>query len=207
MEKKLFCPNCGTQLPSSAKFCNKCGCSIPSNENANSVQNTSTIEPNVNAESKQIESVADNSSMDKEEQPKPLFSVSNIVRWVIVTIVALMINDGGIGGFVLAALCIGVDVLIRVFQSKYKWSLVKSSIIATLIGLTVYFALGGSAAVGESYNGNIEHDAQIFYEKIYEDGEDVEEVMTDYAVKEGYGMFQAEAVLDATQVIWKQKNM
>lgn len=145
MEKKLFCPNCGTQLPLSAKFCNKCGCSIPSNENANSLQNTRTIEPNANEESKQLESVADNSSMDKEEQPKPLFSVSNIVRWVIVTIVALMINDGGIGGFVLAALCIGVDVLIRVFQTKYKWSLVKSSIIATLIGLFAYLVLNSGS--------------------------------------------------------------
>lgn len=28
MEKKVFCPNCGTPLPLNAKFCNKCGTPI-----------------------------------------------------------------------------------------------------------------------------------------------------------------------------------
>lgn len=78
-----------------------------------------------------------------------------------------------------------------------------SSIISAIIVIYIISNLTGSK---ETYNGNIEHDAEIFYEKIYDDYEDPEEVMIDYAVKYGYGMSQASKVLEEVGTVWHKKN-
>ncbi len=44
---------------------------------------------------------------------------------------------------------------------------------------------------GESYNGEVMHDAKIMYEKVYVDRDDYEEGLNEcqsYALKEGYGV-------------------
>lgn len=70
-----------------------------------------------------------------------------------------------------------------------------------LIAFAAAFALTG--CMGNGYNGDIEHDALIMRDKILEsNGDNIENVMHEYAVDEGYGMGKAKEVLmKATQML------
>ena len=71
----------------------------------------------------------------------------------------------------------------------------------SLIAFAAAFAL--TSCIGNGYNGDIEHDALIMRDKILDsNGEDIENVMHEYAIDEGYGMSKAKEVLmKATQML------
>lgn len=59
---------------------------------------------------------------------------------------------------------------------------------------------GGSS----SYNGDVQHDAEIIYENIFEDFEDPSDLYREYGGK--YGMQKMEEVMDAVEVVRKSKD-
>lgn len=59
------------------------------------------------------------------------------------------------------------------------------------LGLFASLMMLSVTSCGESYNGEVMHDAKIMYEKVYVDRDDYEEVLNEYqeyALKHGYGM-------------------
>lgn len=64
--------------------------------------------------------------------------------------------------------------------------------------------LGLTSCGGSSYNGNVQHDAEIIYEEIFEDYTSPDEIWPEYLQK--YGPTKFEETMAAVEAIRKSKD-
>ena len=86
-----------------------------------------------------------------------------------------------------------ITIVVGIFIGSTKLPTLIRIVAAGGVGVICSFIFSSS-----SFTGNIQKDAEIVYERIYEDRESVDDVtneLAEFYIEEGYGMHRAKQVL------------